>query len=471
MDFVDDFDDPPLLTGVTITWNKQIPPLPLALAVCAICWSIYWQLLDWGKRQPRSAIAPPPTPASAPAEPIAQLPPAEPVEPIEARPLETHEEAELRSCFAWNIFFLEKFEYRPQAVLCRGKLRTDPDRAYETITRNVTEHFGDRFFILFQYSLSTGKPFFALVPRPQFTQITRSQKSIGYAIATILLVVTLVWTAYLGAVPIGIPRPGVVVNLLAGLPYAACIISILGLRGWGRYLVAKFYQIETSLPYLIPLPLYPGLYGCLVQIRSPVPHRKAVFDLGFVSGALGLATAIPILWWGLSQSETVPLDPKSTLFNFQAFNPRFSLLLTLLSKLALGSQFVAERAISLDNIAIAGYLGLLIVTIDLLPLRRLDGGYIVHGMFGQKPSAIVSQLSKLVLLVLGFIRFRASGFASTDLLVLAFVVMLMPAIDEPALNDVSELNHWRDTLGAIVLAILALLLIPVPSILMPLLNV
>jgi membrane-associated protease RseP (regulator of RpoE activity) len=468
---------PPFLTGATVTWSKQIPALPVAVGLCSICWFLYWRVLDWGKHQVR-ALEPRLESAESVDEGSIELPEISPAaeslvveETPLARPIEPEEEAILRTCFAWNIFFLDKIEYRPQAVLFRGKLRTDANNAYATISHNIEELFGDRFFILFQYSLSTGKPFFALVPRPQYTKITRSRKWLEYAIALMLLLVTLLPTTYFGAALTGLLKGNMSEILMAGLPYALSIISILGLRDLGRYFVAKYYKIDTNLPYFIPLPFLPGTYGCLVQMRSPIPDRKAVFDLGFVAASLGLVMAIPLLTWGLSQSQIVPIDLKATLFSFHAFNPRFSLLLTLLSKLALGSQFVAEKAIDLNNVAIAAYTSLLIITINLMPLRRLDGGYIVHAMFGQKPSAIVSQLSKVVLLILGFIRFRASGFGNTDLLFLAIVISLIPAIDEPALNDVSELNSWRDALGVVMLAILVLTLIPVPTVLMQLLNV
>jgi membrane-associated protease RseP (regulator of RpoE activity) len=475
---------PPLLTGATVSWSKQIPSLPVTIAICSICWFLYWRLLDWGRQTPRS-VAKPLEPGIDNSKP--QLPPAiehksidlelpasesEDVEvALTVRPIEAEEETMLRTCFGWNVFFLEKIEYRPQAVLCRGKLRTDPDNAYATIERNIQELFGDRFFILFQYSLSTGKPFFALVPRPQQTQIPRSRRWIDYAIAIGLFLVTLVPTTYFGAALARLPKGDIGDILQAGFPYAFSIIFILGIRDLGRYFVAKFYKIDTTLPYFIPLPFLPGTYGCLVQMRSPIPDRKAVFDLGFVASTLGLVVSIPLLIWGLAQSETVPLDLKSTLFSFHAFNPRFSLLMTVLCKLALGSQFGAERSIDLHNVAIAAYISLLIITINLMPLRRLDGGYIVHAMFGQKPSAIVSQLSKIVLVILGVIRYRSSEFGHTDLLFLAIVIALIPAIDEPALNDVSELNNWRDALGVAILAILVLTLIPVPGVLMQLLDI
>jgi membrane-associated protease RseP (regulator of RpoE activity) len=473
---------PPLLTGATVTWSKQVPSLPVAIGICSICWFVYWRLLAWGRQKPRADSLPPVDAVGSESGDLPMLPQSDSdvltdqllvasEEISDVKPIELEEEATLRTCFAWNVFFLEKIEYRPQAVLCRGKLRTDADRAYATIEHNIQELFGDRFFILFQYSLSTGKPFFALVPRPQYTKITQSRRWLDYAIAVMLLLLALIPTTYFGAALAGLAKGDLSDILIAGLPYAITIISILGIRDLGRYFVAKFYKVDTTLPYFIPLPFLPGTYGCLVQMRSPIPNRQAVFDLGFIASTLGLITAIPLLIYGMSQSPTVPLDLKSTLFSFHAFNPRFSLLLTLFSKLALGSQFVAERAINLNNVAIAAYISLLIITINLMPLRRLDGGYIVHAMFGQKPSAVVSQLSKIILLIIGFVRFRASGFVNTDLLFLAIAISLIPAIDEPALNDVSELNGWRDTLGIVVLAILVLTLIPVPTFLMQILDI
>ncbi len=465
---------PPLLTGATVAWGKQIPPVPVAILVCSVCWFLYWRLLDWGRRKPNSLPKTQAANHDRSSESTDELSVAEPERPEVAtvvRPIEPEEEAILRTCFAWNVFFIEKIEYRPQAVLCRGKLRTNSDTAYATIVRNVEDLFGERFFILFQYSLSTGKPFFALVPRPQHTQIVRSRRWLEYAIAGLLLVITLLPTTYFGAALSRFQAGSVSDMLQAGLPYALSIIMILGVRDLGRYLVAKFYQVDTNFPYFIPLPFPPGTYGCLVQMRSPIPNRKAIFDLGFVAAFLGLVLAIPLLVWGLMQSEVVPIDLKASLFSFHAFNPRFSLLITLLSKLALGSRFVAERAIDLHGVAIAAYISLLIITINLMPLRRLDGGYIVHAMFGQKPSAIVSQLSKIILVIIGLIRFRASGFENKDLLFLAIVISLIPAIDEPALNDVSELNNWRDALGVSILAILVLMLIPVPEMLLGLLGI
>jgi hypothetical protein len=474
---------PPVLTGATIAYGKQIPPLPFALVICGVCWFIYWRLLagsvalrgqtlrernEQHSRQNPSKVEVEGDPNLAEILPVPT--PEQPEQAIPVRPIDRAEEATLRTCFAWNVFFLDKIEYRPQAVLCRGKLRTDSDVAYTTVKQNIERLFGDRFFILFQYSLSTGKPFFALVPNSPPVKIASSQWWLDRSISFVLFCLALISSTYFGAALVRAHTGQLGEILQAGLPYGLSIIASLGIRDLGRYLVAQYYRIDCTFPYFIPLPFLPGTYGCLVQLRSPIPNRKAVFDLGFFSASLGLAVAIPLLIWGLAHSHIVPLDPKSTLFSFHAIDPRFSLLFSVLGKLALGDKFGAEMAIDLDNIAIAAYLSLLIITINLMPLRRLDGGHIVHAMFGQKPSAIVSQFSKVILVILGIIRFKASGFGHTDLLFLAIAISLIPAIDEPALNDVSELNNWRDALGIVMLAITIAIVIPVPTVLLQLLN-
>lgn len=458
---------PPVLTGITVVWGKQIPPLPIAIVVSLISWSIYWRLLDRDRRKPQQKEVDQADHLTQIA-PVIEPKPTEP--PLPIRPIDSAEEATLRTCFAWNVFFLEKIEYRPQAVLCRGKLRTDADGAFTTVKQNIERLFGDRFFVLFQYSLSTGKPFFALVPYSPPPKVTAFGWWCERTIGLISLILTLIATTYVGALLIH-PRTTQLDQIIqTGLPYGLSIIASLAIRDFGRYLVAQYYQIESNFPYSIPLPFFPGTFGSIVQLKSPIPNRKAVFDLGFTSSILGLAIAIPILFWGLSQSQIVSIDPKATLFSFHALNPRFSMLFSLLCKLALGSELGPEQAIDLHNVAIAAYISLLIITINLMPLRRLDGGHIVHAMFGQKPSTIVSQCSKILLLILGFIRFKASGFGNTDLLFLAIAISLIPAIDEPALNDVSELDRWRDTLGVLMLAITALILMPVPNVLLGILG-
>ncbi|MEO8891778.1 MAG: site-2 protease family protein, partial [Coleofasciculaceae cyanobacterium] len=176
----------------------------------------------------------------------------------------------------------------------------------------------------------------------------------------------------------------------------------------------------------------------------------------------GFIVTLPLLIWGLAHSDVVPLSDASRLFNFESINPRFSLLLTILSKLALGSEFTAQSAINLHPVAIAGYVGLIVTALNLIPVGQLDGGHIVHAMFGQRTGAAIGQITRLIVLVLALLE--------KDLLVWAIILLFMPVADEPALNDVSELDNWRDLWGFAALVILVCIILPAPAPIIGLLN-
>jgi membrane-associated protease RseP (regulator of RpoE activity) len=264
-------------------------------------------------------------------------------------------------------------------------------------------------------------------------------------------------------------NPAVVLG--QGLPYALALMAILSIHELGHYLVAKSYKMRTTLPYFIPVPpleflsakFILGTFGAFIQMRSPVPNRKALFDVGIAGPLAGFVVTIPLLIWGLAHSSVVQLSEASRLFNFESLNPRFSLLLTLLSKLALGSQFTPEMAIHLHPVAIAGYIGLIVTALNLMPVGQLDGGHIVHAMFGQRTGAAIGQITRLLMLLLALLE--------PDLILWAIILLFMPVADEPALNDVSELDNWRDLWGLLALVILVSIVLPPPATITGLLNI
>ncbi len=151
----------------------------------------------------------------------------------------------------------------------------------------------------------------------------------------------------------------------------------------------------------------------------------------------------------------IQLTPESSILNFDSFNPSASLLLALLSKLALGSQLTVESAIKLHPVAVAGCLGVIVTALNLMPVGQLDGGHIVHAMFGQRTGAMIGQVARLLVLGLGLVR--------PEYLLWAILLFFMPVIDEPALNDVSELDNRRDLWGLLSLVLLVIIVLPVPG--------
>jgi membrane-associated protease RseP (regulator of RpoE activity) len=453
-------------SGWTLVNGQDTPMPPLVvLGPFVVCPLFYWLLIQWGRRdlKPSATQETETTTQTLVGEATTVLPKEEST----LRPISKQEETELRNCFPWGVYYLQNVEYRPQAVLCRGKLRTNPESAYKTVRENIEAEFGDRFFVIFQESLN-GKPFFALVPNPQAQPkdgrasepVTRPFLALG------LLLITLFTTTVIGAEIAGVSAkqlesdPSV---LLQGLPYSLALMAILSIHELGHYVAARFYKVRTTLPYFIPIPFFLGTFGAFIQMRSPIPNRKALFDVGIAGPLAGFVVTLPLLIWGLAHSSVVPLSDASRLFNFESLDPRKSFLLTLLGKLALGNQLAPDIAIKLHPVAVAGYIGLIVTALNLIPVGQLDGGHIVHAMFGQRTGAAIGQITRFLVLLLALLE--------KDLLLWAIILLFMPIADEPALNDVSELDNWRDLWGFLALVILVSIVLPAPGAISGLLNI
>jgi membrane-associated protease RseP (regulator of RpoE activity) len=443
-----------LAVWVAVNGAEEPAPIGLLLVLFIACPILYWVLLQW-KRIP--------APRPSPSDPAAAPQPS-PTQPAKStlRPIDKEEEAALQRCFPWTVYYLQNIEYRPQAMICRGQLRAEPTEAYETVQSNIRNYFGNRFLVVFQESLS-GQPVFALVPNPKANPEAR-QPTKGLArpgLALGLLMVTIFTTTAAGVYLAGItedqlqdaPR-----LFFQGLPYALALMAILGCHEMGHYLAARRYKLDVTLPYFIPVPFFLGTFGAFIQIKSPLPNRRALFDVGIAGPLAGLTVTLPLLLWGLSLSEVVPMPEEgSSLLSFEALDPGASLMLALLSKLVMGASLGAEQAIHLHPVAIAGCLGLVVTALNLMPVGQLDGGHIVHAMYGQRTGAIIGQVSRLLVVLLVFVH--------PELLIWAILLFFIPAVDEPALNDVSELDDRRDMLGLLALTLLVLIVLPAPGML------
>ncbi|MBD2092184.1 site-2 protease family protein [Microcoleus sp. FACHB-1515] len=436
--------------------NERMPVL-LLFGPFIACPILYYLLIQWGRPAKSAATSQPGQPEATASQQRSPIPALDP-RPV-LRPIDKEEEAALQNCFPWSVYYLQNVEYRPQALICRGQLRTSPEVAYKTIQENIQQQFGDRFLVVFQEGLN-GKPFFALVPNT--IAQTQSQARLtrpGWAIG--LLLATIFTTTLAGTVIAGVTEEQLQDNiglLRQGLPYALSLMAILGTHELAHYFAARRYRIRATLPYFIPVPpaaFFPfGTFGAFIQMRSPVPNRKALFDVGIAGPLAGFLVALPLLIWGLAHSTPTELGETSSLLNFTSFTPTNSLLLTLLSKMALGSQFTAESALKLHPIAVAGCLGLVVTALNLMPVGQLDGGHMVHAMFGQRVGAVIGQVSRLIVLAL--------ALKVQEYLLWAILLFFMPVVDEPALNDVSDLDNRRDFLGLMALSLLVLIVLPAP---------
>ncbi len=465
--------------------SQSMPPA-LVFGPFVVCFFLYWFLVQWGRLDLKPPGENSDDGSSATNSEISDSLNVDIKEQAsEVRALTIEEEKLLRDCFPWTMYPLHKIDYRLQAAICRGQLRAKSEVAYKKITENIQVKFGDRFLVVFQEDFN-GKPLFVLVPNPDSQQTTDSQsestpatktakipqlrfireeqqKSLNKpGLAIVLAAITLFTTTLIGAIRmVGIERAALQSDpnlLLAGLPYGLALMIIIGVHESAHVLAATFYQVKATLPYFIPFPEFIGTLGAFMQIQQPMPNRKILFDVSIAGPIAGFVLTIPILIWGLAHSTVVDLPKDPSLLSIDALNPNFSFLLTLLSKISLPDTLGINQGIDLHPLAVAGYIGLILTAFNLMPVGYLDGGHIVHAIFGQKMAATIGQITRFLVLML--------AIAKPELLLWAVFLFLIPVIDSPALNDVTELDNTRDLLGLIALFILVLIMVPAPKILL-----
>jgi membrane-associated protease RseP (regulator of RpoE activity) len=442
---------PAFLIAVWTLTHRSTQNMPLALLIGAFALSsiTYFMLLSLNPRKEPS-LQPPSSQEGADPETASQQ-----ISQV-VNLLNAEEQGRLQNCFPWSLYYLQNIDYRPQAVICRGQLRSEPDKAYQNIQKNIQAEFGDRFLVIFQMG-AMDQPFFALVTNPHGKRSEKTQPITRPGLALGLLVATLVTTTLAGVTLANPNWENVVTQnpaiVLQGLPYALALILILGCHELGHYFAARFYKIKTTLPYFIPVPFFLGTLGAYIQMRIPAPNRKGLFDVGIAGPLAGLVITLPLLLWGLFQSQVVPLPEKPS---FLTPDPKFSILFSVICRLVFGNALTPNVGIELHPVALAGLLGLVITALNLMPVGQLDGGHIVHAMYGQRTSVIVGRITQFVVLLLAFVYPVVWSLW-------ALILILMPIMDEPALNDVSELDNKRDVLGLLTLGLLLCIVLPVPN--------
>jgi len=204
----------------------------------------------------------------------------------------------------------------------------------------------------------------------------------------------------------------------------------------------------VSLPYFVPLPLPPmGTMGAIIRMRSPIPNRKVLFDIGIAGPLLGLVLAVPVLIIGLVLSPVKPLAGVA----LQEGNSLAYLFLKWLVKGPIPDGF----DVMLHPAALAGWLGFFVTALNLMPLSQLDGGHIAYAVVGRGYRKVVWVF--LGVLVMLFLVSRWQGW-----LVWVALAVALGLRHPPPLDDVTPLDAPRRILAVIALGLLVLLITPLP---------
>ncbi|MBI5419966.1 MAG: site-2 protease family protein [Deltaproteobacteria bacterium] len=184
-------------------------------------------------------------------------------------------------------------------------------------------------------------------------------------------------------------------NLFLGLVFSVPLLSILAIHEMGHYVAARRHNVAVTPPYFLPAPSFIGTFGAFIRIKSPVPHRDALLDIGAAGPIAGALVAIPVLLIGLKMSA---IRPSAGIGGIPLGE---SLLFRAASFLVLG-EIPNGYDVVLHPVAFAGWIGLLVTALNLLPSGQLDGGHIAYALFGDRYEKIARAIP-FVLLPMGFL--------------------------------------------------------------------
>ena len=268
-------------------------------------------------------------------------------------------------------------------------------------------------------------------------------------------------------------------NLHVGIPFGLSILAILLAHEFGHYLAARYHKSAVTLPYFIPLPISPfGTMGAFIQLKEPPKNRRTLHDIGVAGPLAGLVVAIPILLIGLALSPVEVIEPVAgaggvlmvegnSIFYLAAKyfihgellpNPAsygsLSPVLYWLRYIFTGfpAPFGA-RDVLMHPLAWAGWAGLLVTALNLIPVGQLDGGHALYVLFGRKARRMVP----IVLIALALLGFAWQGWW----LWVVLIFFLGQRHAEP-LDQITPLDPTRRAIAIAVLVLFVFIVIPIP---------
>ena len=213
-------------------------------------------------------------------------------------------------------------------------------------------------------------------------------------------------------------------KLFNGIPFSITLMLILGTHEFGHYYYAQKHGVDATLPYFIPAPTIIGTFGAFIKINSPIRKKNALLQIGAAGPIAGFIVAVPGLIIGLTQSTVITLDE-----TFEGMRLGDSLLMMGLTGIIFPG-LGPNQDILLHSVAFAGWIGLLVTMLNLLPIGQLDGGHIAYAMLGEKYDkvAIIALLSLIPL----------SYFTLNWLIWGALILILMRTVKHPPVMNIHE---------------------------------
>ncbi len=296
----------------------------------------------------------------------------------------------------------------------------------------------------------------------------------------ILLFILTVFSVMLaGAQPAGpIPNDSVgqmlwlVKSIFTGWPFALSLLGILVAHELGHYFMSRYHQTPATLPYFIPFPFSPlGTMGAAIIMRGIPKNKRVLFDIGIAGPIAGLVVAIPVLFFGLSLSTLGTIDP-----NPNSFIEGNSLLYLFAKYVTFGQllpapvepqgflywlqYFFTGRPIPFGGldvfihpIAFAGWAGILVTALNLIPVGTLDGGHIIFALLGEKARKAFPFIIALLILL---------GIFWSTWWLWAVLLFWLGRVNAQPLDQITALDPARRLIAYTMIIVFILVFMPVP---------
>jgi membrane-associated protease RseP (regulator of RpoE activity) len=237
--------------------------------------------------------------------------------------------------------------------------------------------------------------------------------------------------------------------LVGGFLYSLAIMTILLAHEMGHYLMTRKYGIPSTLPFFIPIPMEPfGTFGAIIKMKGVIINKQALFDIGVAGPLSGFAVALPFIIAGILMSKVQVVIGGE---HYQRLGD--PLLFILMQNIFIG-KIPQGFDLVLHPFAYAGWVGLFVTALNLLPVGQLDGGHVVYAVFGNK-SKSVSWISIGLLAALAI-------FYNPGWLTLVILLLIFGRRHPQPYDTETPLDSKRKIIACIVLVIFILSFIPAP---------
>ena len=274
-------------------------------------------------------------------------------------------------------------------------------------------------------------------------------------------------------------------ELVYGIPYSLSILFVLGSHEFGHFFAAKFHKVRATLPYFIPFPsimgfLNFGTLGAVIKIKSPIPSKKALFDIGVAGPIAGFVASTILIIYGFThlpgKEFLLQIHPDYDLptygKNGLALIFGDSLLFSFLREVFTSSKdFIPPMSeIYHYPYLCVGWFGFFVTAMNLIPVGQLDGGHIVYALFGEKKQYAISSVAMIFLILFGVLGIILTylemplNIGWSGWLFWAVILFFVIKIKHPPIYDDTALDGKRKVIGYLAIAIFILCFIPAPFI-------